>query len=124
MCAHLVDRWSREEILHVFLDKSSPGWSEQECFLSPFKHLYGPTVRIVQGLEHQNLQANSGMPKFISLLHLQPPFSYYCWQTTQRGLYSGFLLSAARSNPFRAAPGSELKVQVSYAVCQEKQPAV
>lgn len=24
------------------------------------------------------------MPKFLSLLHFQPPFSYYCWQTTQR----------------------------------------
>lgn len=24
------------------------------------------------------------MPKFLSLLPFQPPFSYYCWQTTQR----------------------------------------
>lgn len=84
MCAHLVGRWSREYVFNIFLDKSTPGWSGQECFLSHFRNLYGPTVRIIQGLEHQNLQAKSGMPRFISLLHFQPPFSYYCWQTTQR----------------------------------------
>lgn len=77
MCAHLVDRWLREGIFNIFLDKNSLGWSGQECFLSPFKNLYGLTVRIVQGLEHQNLQAKSGMPKFISLLHFQSPFPYY-----------------------------------------------
>lgn len=83
MCAHLVARWSREEILNIFLYKNSPGWSGQECFLSHFKNLYNPAVRIIQGLEHQNLWANSGTPEFMLLFHLRPPFSYYYWQTAQ-----------------------------------------
>lgn len=112
MCAHLIARWLKEEILNIFLDKNRPGWSWQECFLSPFKTLYSPGVRIVQGLENQNLWANSGTPDFMCLLHLQSPVSYYYWQNTQ-GLHAGFLLSTAKPDSFIATSSRE--GQLSYA---------
>lgn len=126
MCAHLVARWSREEILNIFLYKNSPGWSGQECFLSPFKNLYNPAVRIIQGLEHQNLWANSGAPEFMCLLHIQPPFLLLLLANCsglvpQRCLKSGFLLSTARLDSFMITPSTELKAQISYVVCREKQ---
>lgn len=55
MCAHLLARWCKEEFLNVFLNKTSPGWSRQECLLSPFKEFVWPSGEDTPGAVTLNI---------------------------------------------------------------------